>query len=57
MARPNFIPGMKLRGIGRSGARQHLKQRIKSWQTFEAKVRKSIKEEIRRKLANRPFEE
>lgn len=55
--RPNFIPGMRMKGIGRCSKIPHLNKLKQAWIKSQAQQRKFHLEEKRRENANRPFME
>lgn len=57
MATPNFIPGMKLKGIGRRSKEPHFKKSAKKWLEYQAKNAKVNREEKQHYENNLPYKE
>lgn len=57
MTTPNFIPGMKMKGIGRRSAIPHYKNANRKWLEYQAKQKKIQAEDKRKLAANRPYME
>jgi hypothetical protein len=55
MSRPNFINGMKLRGICRGSKELHFKKREKKFVENDARVKKDQREKARYERANREY--
>ena len=55
--RPNFIPGMRMKGIGRRSKIPHTLKVARAWIRAQAKQKKDALEQLRKEKANRPFEE
>ena len=55
MARPNFIYGMKLHGIGRGSKEKHYKKLRRYFYIETCKIKKDQREERQREYANRVY--
>lgn len=57
MTTPNFIPGMKLKGIGRRSKEPHFKKSARKWLQYQAQQLKASKEAVQQQRNNLPYKE